>query len=63
MLIRTVAVLVAVLAFTGPLHAEVTRGHLSKIEEDSITIRTLVVRFDKDKGKSIAENRCQIFYC
>jgi hypothetical protein len=55
MLKRTLAVLVAVLAFTGPLHAEVTRGHLSKVEEGSVTIRTLVVRFDEVKGKNIGE--------
>jgi len=55
MLNRTLAGLVVVLAFTGALLAEETRGSITKIEDGSITIRALVVRFDKDTGKSIGK--------
>lgn len=53
MLKRTVAGLVVALACAGALLAEETRGSLTKVEDGSVTIRTLVVRFDKAKGASV----------
>jgi hypothetical protein len=50
MLKRTVAWLVVALVFTGTLLAEETRGSITKIEDGSITIRTIVVRPDPKKG-------------
>src|SRR5262249_17074171 len=52
---RAAAALIVVLAFTGVLLAGETRGRITKIEDDSSTIRTLGVRFDATKGKSIGE--------
>jgi hypothetical protein len=44
MLKRTVAGLVFALAFTGSLLADETRGGILKIEDDTLTMRTLVVK-------------------
>jgi hypothetical protein len=50
MIHRTVAAVVVALACTGVLPAEETRGRIVKIEDGSITIRTLVVVPDHSKG-------------
>jgi hypothetical protein len=50
MLKRSVAWLVVALVCTGTLLAEETRGHITKVEDGSITVRTIVVRPDPIKG-------------
>jgi hypothetical protein len=43
MLNRTVAGLIVALLFTGSLLADETRGGITKIEDDTLTMRTMVV--------------------